>query len=234
GAIAAFLPFLLRRTELRLVRGTIPLRQFWRLAFNGSSEFFDNTASSFMDLIVNTVLLQLGGTLAVAAFSVVMYFDSVVSMLVFGLTTSLQPALSYCHGAGIRARTRRLQKAIMLAAGGLSITALVILQTAGPWALTFFVEPGDTALMAMSEEALAIFALSYLVKWIDVCVSGYFTALERPAVSLGLSLLGTLIAPLAALAILVPALGLTGVWYMPLCAGTLSALLSLIALRMAL
>ncbi|MCI7330458.1 MAG: MATE family efflux transporter [Selenomonadaceae bacterium] len=234
GAIAAFLPFLLRRTELRLMRGTIPLRQFWRLAFNGSSEFFDNTASSFMDLIVNTVLLQLGGTLAVAAFSVVMYLDSVVSMLVFGLTTSLQPALSYCHGAGIRARTRRLQKAIMLAAGGLSITALVILQTAGPWALTFFVEPGDTALMTMSEEALAIFALSYLVKWVDICVSGYFTALERPAVSLGLSLLGTLIAPLAALAILVPALGLTGVWYMPLCAGTLSALLSIIALRMAL
>ena len=209
GAIAAFLPFLLRRTELRLVRGTIPLRQFWRLAFNGSSEFFDNTASSF-------------------------YLDSVVSMLVFGLTSSLQPALSYCHGAGLRTRTRRLQKAIMLAAGALSIAALVLLQTAGPWALTFFVEPGDTALMTMSEEALAIFALSYLVKWVDICVSGYFTALERPAVSLGLSLLGTLIAPLAALAILVPALGLTGVWYMPLCAGTLSALLSIIALRMAL
>ena len=234
GAIAAFLPFLLRRTELRLMRGTIPLRQFWRLAFNGSSEFFDNTASSFMDFFVNTVLLQLGGTLAVAAFSVVMYLDSVVSMLVFGLTSSLQPALSYCHGAGLRTRTRRLQKAIMLAAGALSIAALVLLQTAGPWALTFFVEPGDTALMTMSEEALAIFALSYLVKWVDICVSGYFTALERPAVSLGLSLLGTLIAPLAALAILVPALGLTGVWYMPLCAGTLSALLSIIALRMAL
>ena len=231
GALLSFVPFLLRRTELRFVRGTIPWRQFRKLAFNGSSDFFDSTASSVMDLVVNTVLLQIGGTLAVAAFSVVMYLDSVVSMLVFGLTSSLQPALSYCHGAGLRVRTRRLQKAIMATAGVLSIGALVLLALAGPWALTFFVAPDDTALMELSLAALSIFALSYLVKWVDVCVSSYFTALEQPAVSLWLSLLGTLIAPLAALTVLVPWLGLAGVWWMPLCAGVLSAAASLFNVR---
>ena len=231
GALLSFVPFLLRRTELRFVRGTIPWRQFRKLAFNGSSDFFDSTASSVMDLVVNTVLLQIGGTLTVAAFSVVMYLDSVVSMLVFGLTSSLQPALSYCHGAGLRARTSRLQKAIMATAGALSMGALVLLELAGPWALTFFIAPDDTALMELSLAALSIFALSYLVKWVDVCVSSYFTALEQPAVSLGLSLLGTLVAPLAALAILVPWLGLTGVWWMPLCAGVLSVAASFLSLR---
>lgn len=231
GALLSFVPFLRQRTELRFVRGTIPWRQFRKLAFNGSSDFFDSTASSVMDLVVNTVLLQVGGTLAVAAFSVVMYLDSVVSMLVFGLTSSLQPALSYCHGAGLRARTRRLQKAIMATAGVLSMGALMLLELAGPWALTFFIAPDDTALMDLSLAALSIFALSYLVKWVDVCVSSYFTALEQPAVSLGLSLLGTLVAPLVALAILVPWLGLAGVWWMPLCAGVLSAAASFLSLR---
>ena len=231
GALLSFVPFLLRRTALRFVHGTIPWRQFRKLAFNGSSDFFDSTASSVMDLVVNTVLLQVGGTLAVAAFSVVMYLDSVVSMLVFGLTSSLQPALSYCHGAGLRARTRRLQKAIMATAGVLSMGALMLLELAGPWALTFFIAPDDTALMDLSLAALSIFALSYLVKWVDVCVSSYFTALEQPAVSLGLSLLGTLVAPLVALAILVPWLGLAGVWWMPLCAGVLSAAASFLSLR---
>lgn len=231
GALLSFVPFLRQRTELRFVRGTIPWWQFRKLAFNGSSDFFDSTASSVMDLVVNTVLLQVGGTLAVAAFSVVMYLDSVVSMLVFGLTSSLQPALSYCHGAGLRARTRRLQKAIMATAGVLSMGALMLLELAGPWALTFFIAPDDTALMDLSLAALSIFALSYLVKWVDVCVSSYFTALEQPAVSLGLSLLGTLVAPLVALAILVPWLGLAGVWWMPLCAGVLSAAASFLSLR---
>ena len=231
GALLSFVPFLRQRTELRFVRGTIPWWQFRKLAFNGSPDFFDSTASSVMDLVVNTVLLQTGGTLAVAAFSVVMYLDSVVSMLVFGLTSSLQPALSYCHGAGLRARTRRLQKAIMATAGVLSMGALMLLELAGPWALTFFIAPDDTALMDLSLAALSIFALSYLVKWVDVCVSSYFTALEQPAVSLGLSLLGTLVAPLVALAILVPWLGLAGVWWMPLCAGVLSAAASFLSLR---
>lgn len=231
GALLSFVPFVMRKTELRFVCSTIPLRQFRKLAFNGSSDFFDSTASSVMELIVNTVLLQLGGTLAVAAFSVVMYLDSVVSMIVFGLTSSLQPALSYCHGAGLVARTRRLQKAVMATAGALSIGALVLLQCGGPWALTFFVKPGDTALMELSLTALSIFALSYLVKWVDICVSSYFTALEQPTVSLALSLLGTLIAPLAALAVLVPCLGLTGVWWMPFCAGVISAAVSLACLR---
>ena len=231
GALLSFVPFVMRKTELRFVCSTIPLRQFRKLAFNGSSDFFDSTASSVMELIVNTVLLQLGGTLAVAAFSVVMYLDSVVSMIVFGLTSSLQPALSYCHGAGLVARTRRLQKAVMATAGALSIGALVLLQCGGPWALTFFVKPGDTALMELSLTALSIFALSYLVKWVDICVSSYFTALEQPAVSLALSLLGTLVAPLAALAVLVPCLGLTGVWWMPFCAGVISAAVSLACLR---
>ena len=231
GALLSFVPFLRQRTELRFVRGTIPWWQFRKLAFNGSSDFFDSTASSVMDLVVNTVLLQTGGTLAVAAFSVVMYLDSVVSMLVFGLTSSLQPALSYCHGARLRARMHRLQKAIMATAGALSMGAFVLLELAGPWALTFFIAPDDTALMELSLAALSIFALSYLVKWVDVCASSYFTALEQPAVSLGLSLLGTLVAPLVALAILVPWLGLTGVWWMPLCAGVLSAAASFLSLR---
>ena len=186
---------------------------------------------SVMDLIVNTVLLSLGGTLAGAAFSVVMYLDSVVAMIVFGLTSALQPALSYCHGAGLTARTRCLPKAVMGVAGALSIGALALLQLGGPLALTFFVQPGDTALMELSLTALTIFALSYLVKWVDICVSSYFTALEQPTVSLALSLLGTLVAPLAALAVLVPCLGLTGVWWMPFAAGTISAAVSLACLR---
>lgn len=231
GSLLSFVPFVMKRTELRFVRGTIPWRQFRKLAFNGSSDFFDSTASSVMDLIVNTVLLSLGGTLAVAAFSVVMYLDSVVAMIVFGLTSALQPALSYCHGAGLTARTRCLQKAVMGVAGALSIGALALLQLGGPLALTFFVQPGDTALMELSLTALTIFALSYLVKWVDICVSSYFTALEQPTVSLALSLLGTLVAPLAALAVLVPCLGLTGVWWMPFAAGTISAAVSLACLR---
>lgn len=44
GTVLAFYPFLQNKLELKFVKGTIPLKQFWHLAANGSSEFFANIA----------------------------------------------------------------------------------------------------------------------------------------------------------------------------------------------
>jgi Na+-driven multidrug efflux pump len=64
----------------------------------------------------------------------------------------------------------------------------------------------------MSKEAIVIFSFSYLVGWVDMCLSSYFTALDQPSRSLAVSVFGTLVFPLLALFSLAPALGLTGVW----------------------
>ena len=80
---------------------------------------------------------------------------------------------------------------------------------------------------------MRFFALSYLVSWIELTLSGYLTALEKPMQSLLLSLLGTLIFPLLFLAILVPVLGLDGVWLMSAVAGTFSAIVAIIIVKRA-
>ena len=56
---------------------------------------------SIMSIVFNFFLLKYGGTTAVAAFSVIMYVDSFVGMFLFGMTDALQPAISYCYGAGL-------------------------------------------------------------------------------------------------------------------------------------
>ena len=63
-----------------------------------------------MSVIMNLFLLKYGGTIAVAAFSIVMYVDQVVGMISFGITDSLQPAISYCYGAGERDRMNAVFK----------------------------------------------------------------------------------------------------------------------------
>ena len=83
----------------------------------------------------------------------------------------------------------------------------------------------------MSWRAMRFFALSYLVSWIEMTLSGYLTALEKPLQSLLLSLLGTLLFPLLFLAILVPLWGLDGVWAMSAVAGTFSAITAVIIVK---
>ncbi len=76
GTVLGFLPFVMGRLPLRFVRGTISARQLGNILANGSSEFFSSIAGSVMMVILNSVLLRLSGSMAVAAFSIVMYVDN--------------------------------------------------------------------------------------------------------------------------------------------------------------
>ena len=99
---------------------------------------------------------------------------------------------------------------------------------AGQYVAPLFVKPGDTELLSVSIIGMKLFSLSYLVGWVDMCFSSYFTALERPSRSLLTSFFGTLVFPIASLFILTPALKLNGVWLSSLSSCTLSAIFTII------
>lgn len=228
GTVMAFLPFLRKELELKFVKGWIPVKQFVQLAANGSSEFFANIAGSVFAFILNIVLLSIGGATAVAAMSVVMYVESLAAALIYGMVDSMQPAISYCKGAGLKKRVYALEKRVLIFAAIFSVITCLILRYCGVWVVPFFVKPGDTELLTLSIQAMSLYALSYLVNWIDGCLSGFLTALGEAGRSFIVSIAGTLIFPLVGLAVLVPSMGLNGVCLMPLFSGIISSILATI------
>ena len=228
GTVMALCPFFRNKLELKFVKGWISAKHFVKLVANGSSEFFANIASSIFSFILNIVLLSIGGATAVAAMSVVMYVESIASMMISGMSDSMQPAISYCHGAGLKNRVYALEKRVLVSAAVLSLTACLLLRYGGAWVVPFFVKPGETELLTLSIHAMSLYALSYLVNWVDGCLSGYLTALGQAGRSFIVSIMGTLVLPLVGLAVLAPPLGLAGVCLMPLFTGVLSAVLSLV------
>ena len=208
--------------------GNIPFKQFAQLAANGSSEFFSSIAGSIFSFILNIVLLSIGGATAVAAMSVVMYVESLVASMLFGMVDSMQPAISYCKGAGLHKRVWTLEKYVLTSAAVLSVAVCLILQYCGTFVVPFFVKPGETELLTLSIHAMRLYALSYLVNWIDGCLSGFLTALGQAGRSFVVSIMGTLVLPLAGLAVLVPSMGLDGVCLTPLLSGTASAVLAIV------
>lgn len=226
GTVLGFLPFVMGRLPLRFVRGTISARQLGNILANGSSEFFSSIAGSVMMVILNSVLLRLSGSMAVAAFSIVMYVDSIVGSLLFGMADSIQPAISYNYGA--RRRDRMLGPGKEGAfdrrggvAGGFAVDA-----AGGQYVIPLFIQGDDPALLEMSLRAMRLFSLSYLLGWAGTCLSSFFTALNRPGRSLILAFSKTLVFPLACLAVLPAALGLDGVWLTAPAAGVLTAALA--------
>lgn len=228
GSVISLWLFRGNRLDIHYTRKNISLSAFGRLLANGSSEFFSSISMSVMSIVYNLFLLKYGGTTAVAAFSVIMYVDSIVGMLIFGMCDALQPAISYCYGAGLMKKVRAVFKRMILGAVILSITSMLFMFFLGPYVAPLFIKPGDTQLLAVSITGMKIFAFSYLTGWVDMCFSSYFTALERPGRSLIVSLFGTLAAPVAFLFILTPIWQLNGVWLTASAACTASAILTII------
>ncbi|MBS5145184.1 MAG: MATE family efflux transporter [Butyricicoccus pullicaecorum] len=228
GSFFSLLPFFRKKLELRFIKGKFPAKQFVSLLANGSSEFFSNISSSVMAFILNIVLMRLGGTTAVAAMSIVLYVDSLMVMMIFGMCDSMQPPISYCHAAGLKKRVLSLEKRVLLSAALLSLGAFFFLRYGGNRIIPFFVTPEDTALLELSAHAMELYAFSYLVNWIYRCLSSYLTAMGQAGKSFAVSICGTLFFPLICLAALVPLWGFDGVCFMPLFAGLFSGVLAIL------
>ena len=226
GAVITLLMFRGKRLDLYYAKGRITSTAFLQIIFNGSSEFFSSIAMSVTSIVFNFLLLRHGGTTAVAAFSVIMYVDSIVGMLAFGMADSLQPAISYCYGAGMMERVRAIFRRVVLGAVALSAVALLFMMFAGQYVAPLFIKPDDTELLAVSITGMKLFSLSYLTGWVDMSLSSYFTALECPVRSLVTSLFGTLVFPIIALLIFASLWGLNGVWISWLFSSAASAVLS--------
>lgn len=226
GSLICFWPFIRGRLPLRFVKSRPSLRVLGNIAANGSSEFFSNIASSVCMMLFNDVLLGISGYLAVAAFSIVMYVDSIVKSMLFGMADSVQPAISYNFGAGQAKRVFALERRAQAAALLVSAAAMAAMLWGGPHLIALFTAPGENELLALSTRAMQLFALSYLVSWCGSVSGSFFTALNRPVYSLLLSLCATLVFPLLGLSFLPRLLGLDGVWLSASLSGALTLLLA--------
>ena len=228
GSVITLVLFRKKRMDLYYAKGKIEKAIFFRILANGSSEFFSSISMSIMSIVFNFFLLKYGGTTGVAAFSVIMYVDSIIGMLVFGMADSLQPAISYCYGAGLMDKVKAIFKRIIIGSVVLSAASLLFMMFVGEYVAPLFVKPEDTELLAVSIIGMKLFSLSYLTGWGDMCFSSYFTALERPARSLITSFFGTLVFPIGFLFILTPIWQLNGVWLSAFFSCTASAIVTII------
>lgn len=227
GSVISLCLFMNKRMDLYYTRQGIKTSAFMKIIANGSSEFFGNISMSVMSVAYNLFLLEYGGTTAVAAFSVIMYVDSIIGMLVFGMCDALQPPISYCYGAGLIKRVKSLFKRVISGAVVLSMASMLFMMFLGQYVAPLFIKPEDYDLLPVSIIGMKLFSLSYITGWVDMCFSSFFTAIEKPILSLFISFFGTLVFPIGFLFILTPFWKLNGVWMTPVVSCTSSAIFTL-------
>jgi len=191
--------FFSSRCTLKLVKIADRWRDGWdmifRAAYNGFSEFATELSLATVTLLFNWVMITRMGVDGVAAFTIISYLLMIGLQICYGISESLQPAVSKNLGARQPARISRF-----LALGVASTLVVGLLLSLFfifyPHVLiSIFLHEGETATVAIALAFIAAFWPAFLFNGINITLGSYFTALHKPIQSAVIALSRSLVFP---------------------------------------
>ena len=145
----AIMPFILGRRNLRFVRPRITLAMVRRILANGTPNFLNNIAGRLTSIVMNMMLVRMGGQDAVSVYGTLMYADGLVQPVMYGMVDSLQPAIGYNWGAGKKSRVRAIEKCAIAAAVSVCAISFLVIHGIPELVVRIFVDESQTAEAAL-------------------------------------------------------------------------------------
>ncbi|MEG2088310.1 MAG: MATE family efflux transporter [Angelakisella sp.] len=228
GALFSFAPFFTKKITLHFSRPKISLAEVGGILYNGGSEFFSSVAGSFISTVVNGFLLGYGGALGVASYGIVMYVDTLLVSILYGVLDSVQPAVSYNLGANKIKRTFSFFKISSISTATLSVVCMVVILLFPESLARIFAKDNNAEIINMTVIALLLFAPSYLFNWFSAVASAFLTAMDCPRESMIIMTFRAIVFPLLCLFLLTAVMGVYGVFLTATVSGGLTFVVSLI------
>lgn len=178
---------------------------------NGISELVTQLSVGLVTLLFNLITFRLAGEDGVAAISVILYAEMLLTSILMGFTNGVAPIFSYNHGAGRRSELVHL---LRLSLGVIAVFSLLAFSAARLLAsplITLFL-PAGGHVFALTLTGLLLFSLSFLLVGFNIFASGFFTALSDGRTSALLSFVRNLAGIVIFLLLLPGVWGITGVW----------------------
>lgn len=214
AGVVPFLWFLSKKntSALRFTRTKFEISPMVKACINGSSEMLTSISASITGILYNYQLMRHAGQDGVAAYGVVMYASFVFIGIYMGYSSGSSPIMGYHYGAGNHKEMKNVMKKsiIMLAIAGVVLSCTAVL-LARPIASIFV--GYDAALLTMTTRAFRICTIPFLVMWLNMYASSFFTALNDGPVSAAISFLRALVLPVICILILPEIWQLDGVWF---------------------
>lgn len=211
SCIICMMPFIRGKMSLRFVRPR-SMKGILREVFTqGLPGFLNNTSGRITSVLMNTLLLRLGGDVAVSIYGVFMNIDSIIVPGMYGVFDSLQPAIGYNWGAGRNDRARQIALRCTAALAIMCLAFTLVLEFFPGQIFSLFLE-ADATTLSLAVHAISIMGLTYIVRWISYSCQSFSSAIGRSREATLLSLCSALIFP-AAMMLMLRGAGLEGLWY---------------------
>ncbi|MDE5939080.1 MAG: MATE family efflux transporter [Lachnospiraceae bacterium] len=178
---------------------------------NGFSEMVSQGASAVTTFLFNRIMMKLLGEDGVAAITIIIYTQFLLTALYIGFSMGVAPVISYNYGKQDNARLKKIFSVCMRFILLVSIVIFGMAYIFGSPLVSFFAKKG-TSVYEIARKGFLIFPFSFLFCGLNIFTSATFTALSNGKLSAVLSFLRTFGLILVFLLILPEFMGVAGVW----------------------
>lgn len=215
-AVIFYLVFLshtlhLYKLKLSVKSLVLTLRNLWYQIKAGISAMLGEIAISLTMIVGNFVFIRHLGEDGVAAYGVACYCMPVIFMLANAIVQSIQPIISFAHGAGDRKRLAEARGIALRSALLAGMFSTLLLTVGARWITMIFISEGENA-FDLSVTGMPYFGISGLVITLNLVIVGYLQSIEK-------SMLATIYTLLRGFVLMIPAflfmplvLGVPGIW----------------------
>ncbi len=203
--------FLKSKGTLQFKKPVIDFRVLWESGSNGFSEMVSQIATAVTTFLFNIMMMKLLGEDGVAAITIIIYTQFLLTTLYIGFSMGVAPIISYNFGSKDYDRLKRIFRICLLFICTVSVVIFATAMLLGSPLVRIF-SPIGTQVYEIARQGFLIFPISFLFCGFNIFASATFTALSNGKVSAIISTLRTFVFISIALLILPQFFDVVGVW----------------------
>jgi len=199
------------KDSLSFVRPKFDIKVIGESCFNGASEMVGQFSTAITTFLFNITMMKLLGENGVAAVTIIIYSQFLLTTMYIGFSMGVAPVISYNYGSNNHTRLKRIFRICMGFILICSVLVFTVSMLGGPYISHIFAGQ-ETNVYEITRYGFSIFSFSFLFCGFNIFASAMFTALSNGKISAIISFLRTFGFITAGLLILPVFLDITGIW----------------------
>ncbi|SKC69574.1 MATE family efflux transporter [Maledivibacter halophilus] len=211
STILCSLYFISKKSTLKYVKPSLDLRLLKDTIYNGSSEMVTQLSVAITTLLFNYTALKYAGESGVAAITIILFIQFVMTSVYLGHIAGISPIISFNYGAKNQKKIKEYNLYSKVFVMISSLIIFIICSVFSPIIVKIFISKTNIV-YNITLKGLKIFAFSFLATGLNIYTSGLFTALSNGKISALLSFSRTFIFCIIGFWVLPSLFKLNGLW----------------------
>ncbi len=200
-----------KRSELHFCKPNMDASVLLKSCSNGASEMVSQCSTAVTTFLFNGTMMKLLGEDGVAAITVLIYSQFLLTTLYIGFSMGTAPVVSYNYGSGNVKQLKKTVRICFCFIAGISIFVFLLSLLGGESIAKLFAE-NNRNVFEITKNGFIIFSFSFLFSGCNIFSSALFTALSNGKASAAIAFLRTFGFITVFLLLLPKFLKVTGVW----------------------